>query len=142
MELAQNTRGSDKPYSVKEWRSWERPYKRDKSVKHKAKHGKRLCEHCAWYPPAPEMLHAHHVVPIMAGGPDTIENLLVLCPNCHAVAHYVTARSNLTRSYTGPTTALDLRRWMTVAKNKAKLRDLQRRFIISGVTPLIASLRD
>ena len=61
--------------------------KRDSGVVAKAKHGKEFCEHCRWTPPAPRMLHAHHVFPISFGGSDTLDNLIVLCPNCHAVAH-------------------------------------------------------
>lgn len=33
------------------------------------------------------MLHAHHVVPLACGGEDRPRNVVVLCPNCHALAH-------------------------------------------------------
>jgi len=29
----------------------------------------------------------HHMVPIAEGGPDTPDNLLALCPNCHSLHH-------------------------------------------------------
>lgn len=29
----------------------------------------------------------HHLVPIAEGGPDTPDNLLALCPNCHSLHH-------------------------------------------------------
>lgn len=32
-------------------------------------------------------LHLHHIIPKSESGPDTIENLVVLCPNCHGKAH-------------------------------------------------------
>ena len=33
------------------------------------------------------MLHAHHVLPVRAGGQHKIENMIMLCPNCHGIAH-------------------------------------------------------
>ena len=51
------------------------------------------CEGCG--KPAPfhtaagwPYLEVHHVVPISRGGPDRIENVLALCPNCHREAHF------------------------------------------------------
>ena len=32
-------------------------------------------------------LEVHHVVPIAEGGPDTIDNAVALCPNCHRRCH-------------------------------------------------------
>lgn len=32
-------------------------------------------------------VHAHHVEPLAEGGADVGENLVVLCPNCHARLH-------------------------------------------------------
>ncbi|MBI1930628.1 HNH endonuclease [Candidatus Poribacteria bacterium] len=32
-------------------------------------------------------LDIHHLVPVADGGPDDPENLLALCPNCHALHH-------------------------------------------------------
>lgn len=56
------------------------------------------CEACGWRMPVGlarldhvtkwrTLLHAHHVVPIAWGGPDHPDNLVVLCPTHHAVAH-------------------------------------------------------
>lgn len=111
------------------------------SVTDKAKHGKKFCEHCRWSPPSASILHAHHVIPISCGGADSVENIMVLCPNCHAVAHYVSRRSNLTRTYTGPATPEQLREWMSAAKYPNKLRELQRAYTLSHVTPILDSLR-
>lgn len=33
-------------------------------------------------------LEIHHKVPLAAGGEDTVENAVALCPNCHRKAHY------------------------------------------------------
>lgn len=37
--------------------------------------------------PKPMELHKHHVWPLGEGGPDTRENLLILCPTTHANVH-------------------------------------------------------
>ena len=52
------------------------------------------CEECA--DPAPFIrksdghpyLEVHHKIPLARGGPDTMDNVLALCPNCHRKAHY------------------------------------------------------
>ena len=41
-------------------------------------------------------LEVHHIVPIIKGGTDSIENLEVLCDICHREVHYKT-RSELTK---------------------------------------------
>lgn len=33
-------------------------------------------------------LEVHHVVPLSEGGPDTLSNVIAVCPNCHRRAHY------------------------------------------------------
>lgn len=42
------------------------------------------CEYCGW---SLARCDVHHKVPRSAGGLNTIENALVLCPNCHRVEH-------------------------------------------------------
>lgn len=56
--------------------------------------GKVSCEVCGWSPPevfrtrfGRRILHAHHVIPLASGGSDSRRNLVLLCPNHHAVAH-------------------------------------------------------
>ena len=51
------------------------------------------CEHCR--NPAPFLtgaglpyLEVHHVVPLSKEGPDSLDNVLALCPNCHRKAHF------------------------------------------------------
>lgn len=53
------------------------------------------CEACDWSHPMPEatkVMHVHHVVPISRGGDNEETNLILLCPNCHAVAHLLMDR--------------------------------------------------
>lgn len=133
--------GSDKQHSDNQERGWRGRVKRDTSTRYKAKQGKKFCQHCRWSPPVPELLHAHHVIPRGCGGPDTVENMLVLCPNCHAIAHYVTARTNLTRTYTGPRTIDGLREWMWAAKFPNKLRALRQAYVVNNARPILDSLR-
>lgn len=52
------------------------------------------CDTCPWRPPVPSLLHVHHVLPRHLGGGDEEENLVCLCPNCHAVAHWLLRQGN------------------------------------------------
>lgn len=52
-----------------------------------------VCENCS--KPGPFInslgipyLEVHHVIPLSKGGPDTPENCVALCPNCHKALHY------------------------------------------------------
>ena len=53
-----------------------------------------LCEHCGNAAPFfrrrnnTPYLEVHHKVRLADGGPDTVENALALCPNCHRQSHY------------------------------------------------------
>lgn len=67
----------------------------------KAHHGEG-CAACGWrIAPALQSvggeygcgLHAHHVVPLAAGGSDEESNLVLLCPNHHELAHQLWAAS-------------------------------------------------
>lgn len=46
------------------------------------------CEVCAVTMPSKTLIHAHHIVPVHNGGLDQQSNLVLLCPNCHAIAHW------------------------------------------------------
>jgi 5-methylcytosine-specific restriction endonuclease McrA len=41
---------------------------------------KGFCADCGL---KPEKLHIHHIIPQSMGGPDTKDNAVGLCPNCH-----------------------------------------------------------
>lgn len=53
-----------------------------------------ICEHCGELGPffshrtGGLYLEVHHVVHLADGGPDTVENCVALCPNCHRRAHH------------------------------------------------------
>lgn len=50
-------------------------------------------------------LEVHHIVPLAEGGPDTIENVIALCPNCHREVHHGNGglKARLTHSVADPT---------------------------------------
>src|SRR5688572_5844106 len=43
------------------------------------------CEICGY--DVPDILEAHHIKPISKGGETDITNMILLCPNCHALCH-------------------------------------------------------
>ena len=42
------------------------------------------CEVCGWKDATRDM---HHIVPVRKGGKDAVDNLVILCPNHHRLAH-------------------------------------------------------
>ena len=107
------------------------------------------CEACLWHPPGFEwrLLHHHHVVPLRAGGGDTPENSVVLCPNCHAVAHWLGTTKGGT--YVGPSTPDELlseiraayRRDPRLVKGREQREQRRRMELIERARPLIEQLR-
>lgn len=43
-------------------------------------------------------LEVHHVRPLAEGGPDTVDNAIACCPNCHRHLHHGSGRDNLRQS--------------------------------------------
>lgn len=77
------------------------------------------CESCQWEPPLPSMwslLHTNHIVPVCCEGGDEESNLILLCPNHHAiVGHFFgkhTSRHSGKRRYHGPATRSALIAWL------------------------------
>ena len=75
--------------------------------------GNAACDVCGWKPPEPVIargghliLTAHHVVPLACGGSNREENLVVLCPNHHAIAHRLGFKRS--QQWYGPTSRDDL----------------------------------
>lgn len=50
------------------------------------KKAKHKCQSCGWNKD-PNVLVIHHKIPQAVGGTSEDNNLVVLCPNCHALAH-------------------------------------------------------
>jgi predicted HNH restriction endonuclease len=75
-----------------------------------------VCEVCQWDARklgwgdyvALAVLHAHHIVPVACGGQDTDSNFVLLCPNCHALAHHyggiIWHKDTHKRGWNGPIT--------------------------------------
>lgn len=81
-------------------------YKRDPAVKLDVlTRADGSCELCG--KPAPfiknsgePFLEVHHIIPLAETGPDTVENAVGLCPNCHREVHYGVDRDKLTKKLT------------------------------------------
>lgn len=52
--------------------------------------GRRRCFTCQNY--FPPILNNHHIKPVAKNGESWIENLVRLCPNCHALVHWANKR--------------------------------------------------
>lgn len=63
----------DRVFKNKKW--WSKVSKR--------KHGDK-CQKCGWDKASCDV---HHIIPISLGGLNTVENAMVLCPNCHRTSH-------------------------------------------------------
>ena len=50
------------------------------------------CEACGWGWSGRPLVQVHHIVPVSVGGGNEDDNLVVLCPNCHAIAHALESR--------------------------------------------------
>lgn len=69
------------------------PFIRDPEVRRQVLHrAKGVCEHCGQrgfdMPNGSIYLETHHIEPLCDGGPDTVSNVIALCPNDHRRAHF------------------------------------------------------
>jgi predicted HNH restriction endonuclease len=65
------------------------------------------CEICGWgFRDNNNSVNAHHIVPVASGGEDSEGNTVLLCPNHHAIAHYLTRQSD--GIYYGPRSKSEL----------------------------------
>lgn len=76
-------------------RVWATVYKRNPDVVAEVLiRAKGICEECGEKAPfirkndQSAYLEVHHVVQLSAGGDDTVENAIGVCPNCHRKAHF------------------------------------------------------
>lgn len=53
--------------------------------------GRRRCFACSEYFPT---LTKHHIKPVAKDGESWVENLVRLCPNCHALVHYCNEKTD------------------------------------------------
>jgi hypothetical protein len=44
-------------------------------------------------------LETHHVVGVSERGPDTVDNIIAICPNCHRQAHFAAERLQIERDF-------------------------------------------
>lgn len=72
-------------------------YKRNREIVIKAKElAEYKCEACEFYYDN-KIIEAHHLVPLSLTGETTItiDELVVLCPNCHSIAHYLLKKDEI-----------------------------------------------
>lgn len=79
-------------------------YRRDDAVREFVlRRAAGVCEHCGTagfeLPNGTRYLEAHHVIALADEGPDTIDNVIALCPAHHREAHYGRSRVVLERSF-------------------------------------------
>lgn len=72
------------------------------------------CEACGKKAPFKDaygfpFLEVHHVLPLSCSGPDTVDNAVAICPNCHRAFHY--ARNSNSRTEKLYSTVSRLRRY-------------------------------
>lgn len=72
------------------WLNW---YKRARLIQERDSQ----CESCG-YSDTPIILVPHHIVARSKGGKHNPENLIILCPNCHALEHLKTAKHQTIKS--------------------------------------------
>src|SRR5574343_250313 len=64
-------------------------YNEDLSLEQKKRVLKKRSNYChdCGFDKVPSILEVHHIIPTYKGGLDTYDNLVLLCPNCHAIRH-------------------------------------------------------
>lgn len=78
--------------------------------------GTCFCDVCSWVPNVRlhggwTIYHGHHVVPVCWGGSLERDNLALLCPTCHTLAHFLfprTRQRGAPKKWTGPQTPAQL----------------------------------
>lgn len=77
-------------------------FQRDPAVRaHVVKRARGCCEYCGrqgfLLPNGNHYVEAHHIIALAKQGPDTLENVIALCPEHHREAHFGTEAENLER---------------------------------------------
>jgi len=85
---------------------------------------KICCEICGWDGHGNQnLVIVHHVVPTAVGGKNEESNIILLCPNHHAIAHMIFHRKN--GEYNGPQTPKLLKEKLTKYENDWQETDLK-----------------
>jgi 5-methylcytosine-specific restriction protein A len=98
-ELAKRIRKSDKVPKTKQITDYIRNEYISEFAKRKAKGFCQLCEKFAPFNDTEgnPYLESHHVIWLSRGGEDSVENVIALCPNCHAKIHELDIESDVER---------------------------------------------
>jgi len=109
--------------SPKSYRSTKTVFNRREETKNYAlsrADGKcKACREAApFYSKKGPFLEVHHVNELSDNGPDTPNNVIALCPNCHRRAHYSEDKTEFNQS---------LRQWLNENWKKEKLNTLSRK---------------
>ena len=92
-----------KPYVTKVVQTTTYQYNRSEYVRlyalRRAGCNCELCSNTAPFtrPDGTPYLEVHHIKPLSQGGPDTIDNVCALCPNCHRKMHIIADPSDIER---------------------------------------------
>lgn len=78
------------------------------------------CVLCGWNLAS---LDLHHVIPVAKGGSDEHQNLVIVCPNCHRMAHEEIYSQDELLSKTLDKTFPDWKKYYNPCPNTGKLRE-------------------
>lgn len=85
-------------------------------------------------------VHAHHIEPLSAGGPDAERNLVVLCPSCHAKLHAAEIRIERDAERWQVTTRSGDRRPLVCGDDPQQRAEAREQAIGARIVELFASL--
>lgn len=67
------------------------------SISRRRRQKPAACQACGFAPSklTSRLIQSHHLKPVSAGGSDSADNILYLCPTCHAIANYYALRKKV-----------------------------------------------
>ena len=85
------------------------------------------CAICGWSIPSKIGYHrthqggceVHHIIPVCEGGTEDQDNLILLCPNCHKMAHYGMYSRDYIRQYIVMWSQQDWDKYILETRSKA-----------------------
>jgi hypothetical protein len=72
------------------------------------------CSNCGWCEAPCDI---HHITPKNKGGADSHDNLVVLCPNCHRMAHHNKLDPNVLRQLSLEKTFVEWKKYYNIKQN-------------------------